>query len=159
MRYDSFLSRELNVVVLLALISFWTYQVLYSLLLQVLFFLFIYWYWSYFWRSFSWLFHRSMLWNMVFGIGHLVLMKYFYCLIGSEVTRSGADSEILYQILHLIRQCFLWILNIVLYCYHLNWQVFFDCSGKVSLGHIRRGQSSKLLLLCLDFVVRVLFPF
>ena len=63
--------------------------------------------------------HCRMLWKNIFScIGYLVSIKYFYCIIGSEVTRSDAGSQILHQMFHLVRKCFPWIFHIVWHCYH-----------------------------------------
>ena len=85
--------------------KFWVHQVLYSLVIQVLFLLFQSWWWPCFWSSFSWGFHCKMLWKKIFScFGHIVLMKYFYCLLGYELTRFGDSDQNLHKTFHLVKQ-------------------------------------------------------
>ena len=79
------------------LYRFSIHQFLYLLLLQVRFLLSQFWCWNCCWRSFSQDVHHMMFWkNIFYCLGHLVLMKILYFLLGSEVTRFGAASQILH---------------------------------------------------------------
>ena len=113
-------------------------------MLQVLFLMFQYWRWSWCWHQFYGGVNRRMLRKKKFSsIVHLVLITMFMVFLYLK----WQDMELFLKLC--IKFCILFGNYFSEFCILFGIiiiktsKLFSDCSGKVSLGQIRRGQSRK----------------